>query len=187
MARSPAGAAAAEEEEREEAGAECRGRPRHAAGEEIEVVLNEEGFRGARFEATVAARRSNGYEVVFSTLEARRRGPLLREVVAVADVRPRPPPPPPEREFKLFDLVEAYHDDGWWPGVVSGLLRKWRGEARYAVSLPLFREVHELLASFVRPRREFVCGSWVDTQDVVSNFGEGKPPFQFAPSHIILF
>ena len=130
MARSPA-PPAAEEEDREEAGAGCRGRPRHAVGEKVEVLLNEEGFRGARFEATVAARRpgSGGYEVVFSTLVVHHRGPLLREVVAVADVRPRPPPPPPppEREFKLFDLVEAYHDDGWWPGVVSGLLRKWRG------------------------------------------------------------
>ncbi|XP_025819355.1 uncharacterized protein LOC112895600 isoform X2 [Panicum hallii] len=166
MARSPA----EEEEEREEAGAGCRGRPRHAVGEEVEVLLNEEGFRGARFKATVAARLpgSGGYEVVFSTLDAHRRGPLLREVVAAADVRPRPPPPPPPgREVKLFDLVEAYDKGGWWPGVVSAVLPKWRREARYAVSLPLFREVLKRRASLVRPRREFVCGSWVDAQDVL--------------------
>ncbi|RLN24869.1 hypothetical protein C2845_PM07G10780 [Panicum miliaceum] len=78
-----------------------------------------------------------------------------------------PPPPPPGREVKLFDLVEAYDEGGWWPGVVSGILPKWRREARYAVSLLRFREVLKLRASLVRPRREFVCGSWVDAQDVL--------------------
>ncbi|CAL4956264.1 unnamed protein product [Urochloa decumbens] len=168
MVRSPK----EEEEERdgeEAAGAGCRGRPRCAAGEEVEVLLNEDGFRGARFAATVAARRpgSGDYEVVFSTLVSRRGGPLLRQDVAAADVRPVPPPPPPGRGIEMFDLVEAYHKDGWWPGVVSGFLRKWRGQARYAVSLPRFREVLELRASLVRPRREFVCGRWIDAQDVL--------------------
>ncbi|OEL29364.1 hypothetical protein BAE44_0009616 [Dichanthelium oligosanthes] len=169
MIRSPAA-----EEEGEDAGAGCRGRPRYAVGSEVEVLLTEKGFRGARFEATVAARLpgSGGYEVVFSTLFARRRGPWLREVVAAADVRPRPPPTPPGREIKLFDLVEAYNNDGWWPGVVSGIRpkRRRKQEARYAVSFPLFREVLELSASLVRPRREFVCGRWMDAQDVVSGF-----------------
>ncbi|CAO2179608.1 unnamed protein product, partial [Urochloa humidicola] len=153
----------------EAAGAGCRGRPRYAAGEEVEVLLNGDGFRGARFAATVAARRpgSGGYKVVFSTLVKRRGGPPLWQVVAAADVRPIPPPPPPGRGIEMFDLVEAYHKDGWWPGVVSGILRKWRGQARYAVSLPRFREVLELRASLVRPRQEFVCGRWIDAQDVL--------------------
>ncbi|CAL4949317.1 unnamed protein product [Urochloa decumbens] len=142
MVRSPE----EEEEERdgeEAAGAGCRGRPRYAAGEEVEVLLNEDGFRGARFAATVAARRpgSGDYEVVFSTLVSRRGGPLLRQDVAAADVRPVPPPPPPGRGIEMFDLVEAYHKDGWWPGVVSGFLRKWRGQARYALrGIPLYAE-----------------------------------------------
>ncbi|CAO2170292.1 unnamed protein product [Urochloa humidicola] len=168
MVRSPK-----EEEEgdgEEGAGAGCRGRPRYAKGDKVEVLFNGDGFRGARFAATVAARRprSGDYEVVFSTLVKRRRGPPLRQVVAAADVRPVPPPPPPPgRGFEMFDLVEAYHKDGWRPGVVSGILRKWRGQARYAVSLPRFREVLELRASLVRPRGEFVCGRWIDAQDVL--------------------
>ncbi|CAO2190610.1 unnamed protein product [Urochloa humidicola] len=161
-----------EEGDREEAaGAGCRGRPRYAAGEEVEVLFNGNGFRGARFAATVAARRpgSGGYKVVFSTLVKRRGGPPLRQVVDAADVRPVPPPspPPPGRGIEMFDLVEAYSKGGWWPGVVSGILPKWRGQARYAVSLPRFREVLELRASLVRPRQEFVCGRWIDAQDVL--------------------
>ena len=58
-----------------------------------------------------------------------------------------------------------------------------KAKARYVVLLPLFREVLKLRASFVRPRREFVCGNWVDVQDVVSEFGDH---FQFAPSYIFL-
>lgn len=108
-------------------------------------------------------------ESVSPELIVRRDGPPLREVVGVSELRPRPPPPQPGREFELFDLVEAYNNDGWWPGVVSDIRPKRRRNQakRFAVSLPLFREVLELSASFVRPRREFVYGSWIDAQEVL--------------------
>lgn len=148
--------------------------PRFAVGDEVEVLFTGSGFRGARFEATVTARfpDSRRYEVVYSELIVRRNGPPLREVVGVSELRPRPPPPQPGREFELFDLVEAYNNDGWWPGVVSDIRPKRRRNQakRFAVSLPLFREVLELSASFVRPRREFVYGSWIDAQEVVSKY-----------------
>ncbi|TVU34063.1 hypothetical protein EJB05_15888, partial [Eragrostis curvula] len=164
MARSPA------EADEDDASAESggwRGRPCFAVGAEVEVRLDGPGFRGAHFEATVAARRprSGGYDVVFSTLLARRGGPPLREFAAATHVRPRPPPPPPGRKFKRFDLVEAFHDDGWWPAVVS-VVRQGR-KKRYAVSFPLFREQVDLPASLVRPRREFMFGSWEDAQEVL--------------------
>lgn len=96
-------------------------------------------------------------------------GPKLREVVAAADVRPRPPPPPPGHEVRMFDLVEAFHRDGWWLGVVSGI-RKKEEQCWYAVSFPRFREVVEQEASLVRPRREFLRGRWMDAHDEVSGF-----------------
>ncbi|CAD6238308.1 unnamed protein product [Miscanthus lutarioriparius] len=106
-------------------------------------------------------------------------GPPLREVVAASDVRPRPPPPPPGRELELFDLVEAYHSDGWWPGLVSDIQPKRRRnqETQFAVSLPLFREVVVLSASFVRPSREFVYRSSIDAQEVlrgIPQYAEGS-------------
>ncbi|KAJ1283922.1 hypothetical protein BS78_03G164300 [Paspalum vaginatum] len=167
MARSPA-------EEEEDASTGPGGwprRPRYAVGDEVEVILTEKGFRGARFEATVTARLpgSGDYEVVYSDLVEYRGGPPLLEVVSAANVRLRPPPPPPERDIDMFDLVEAYRNNGWWPGVVSGILpkRRQKQQTRFAVSLPLFREVLEVSASLVRPRREFVCGSWMDAQEVL--------------------
>lgn len=155
--------------------------PRFAVGDEVEVLFTGSGFRGARFEATVTARfpDSRRYEVVYSELIVRRDGPPLREVVGVSELRPRPPPPQPGREFELFDLVEAYNNDGWWPGVVSDIRPKRRRNQakRFAMSLPLFREVLELSASFVRPRREFVYGSWIDAQEVlrgIPQYAEGS-------------
>lgn len=172
MVRSPA-----EEKEGKDAGTASGSWPRtrrYAVGDEVEVLFTGKGYRGARLEATVTAcfPGSGRYKVVYSGLVKRHGGPRLREVVAASDVRPRPPPPPPGRELELFDLVEAYHSDcnGWWPGVISNILPKRRRnqETRFAVSFPMFREVLELSASFVRPRREFVYGTWIDAQEVVS-------------------
>ncbi|KAL6884552.1 hypothetical protein ACP4OV_010488 [Aristida adscensionis] len=166
-------AAAAEEEEASLGSGSWPCRVRYAVGEEVEVRLTGRGFRGAHFEATIAARLpgSRGYEVVFSTLLTSHRGPPLLESVVLTHVRPRPPPAPPGREIKLFDLVEAYENDGWWPSVVSAVVngvRPRKGkELRYEVSLPLFREVLKLPASRVRLRREFVCGRWIDGQEVL--------------------
>uniref|UniRef100_A0A0E0MXZ9 Agenet-like domain-containing protein n=1 Tax=Oryza rufipogon TaxID=4529 RepID=A0A0E0MXZ9_ORYRU len=112
----------------------------------------------------------------------RRGGGPFRETVAACDVRPRPPPPPPPppplaedgaapgRELNVFDMVEAYHREGWWPGVVSAA---WPARGRkaaaamYTVSFPSCREEAKLPASLVRRRRAFVRGRWMDARDVV--------------------
>ncbi|KAM0824339.1 hypothetical protein ACQ4PT_070260 [Festuca glaucescens] len=147
--------------------------PRYAVGSEVEVQIADRGFHGAYYEAIVTARLpdSGGYEVVYSTLVEDGGGGPLREAVAPVNVRPRPSPLPPPGaarcDLNVFDMVEAYHNEGWWPGVVSGA---WPAstvmEPRYAVSLPT-REVVEVVASLVRPRRVFVRGRWMDMQEVV--------------------
>jgi hypothetical protein len=165
MARSPS----KEEEEDATAGSGCwRGQPCFAVGDDVEVRLDEDGFRGAHYEATVVARLpgSGGYEVVLATLLACRGGPPLRENVAATNMRPRPPRRPPGRMFKALDFVEAYHREGWWPGVVSAVRRGRK--PRYSVTFPLFREGVGLPTSLVRRRRNFVCGTWIDAQEVVS-------------------
>lgn len=73
----------------------------------------------------------------------------------------------------MFDMVEAYHREGWWPGVVSAA---WPARGRkaaaamYTVSFPSCREEAKLPASLVRRRRAFVRGRWMDARDVVSQF-----------------
>uniref|UniRef100_A0A0A9DX74 Agenet domain-containing protein n=1 Tax=Arundo donax TaxID=35708 RepID=A0A0A9DX74_ARUDO len=44
----------------------------------------------------------------------------LREHAAAEDVRPQPPAPP-RRGFALHEMVEAFHNEGWWAGVVCGV------------------------------------------------------------------
>jgi hypothetical protein len=166
-------------EEQEEEGAVGAGGllPRFAVGSEVEVLMADRGFHGAYYEATVTARLpdSSGYEVVYSTLVEDGGGGPLREAVAPANLRPRPPPPPPPGaarcDLNIFDMVEAYHNEGWWPGVVSAF---WPAstvrEPRYSVSFPTVPVVLEIVASLVRPRRAFVRGRWMDMQEVVSLF-----------------
>ena len=145
---------------------------RYAVGSEVEVQMADSGFHGAYYEAIITARLpdSGRYEVVFSTLVEEGGGGPLREAVAPANVRPRPSPSGVARGgLNVFDMVEAYHNDGWWPGVVSGAWPAGTvGEPRYAVSFPTVPEVVELVASLVRPRRAFVRGRWIDMQQVVS-------------------
>lgn len=174
MARSPA------EEEDGDASAgsgSWRVRPAFSVGDKVEVRLDGDGFRGAHYVATIAAHRPccGRYQVIYATLVTQDRRTPLREDVASTQVRPPQPPllsrrPRPEPMFKLFDLVEAYHDEGWWPGVVSAVRRG--SKPQYTVTFPLFREEVELKTSLVRRRREFVCGTWMDAQEVVSTIGE---------------
>ncbi|KAB8081861.1 hypothetical protein EE612_003445 [Oryza sativa] len=174
-------------EEAAGSGGQLGGAPLYAVGDEVEVRMDDPGFHGAFYEATVSARLpcSGRYEVMYSTLveggggRGRRGGGPLRETVAACDVRPRPPPPPPPlaedgaapgRELNVFDMVEAYHREGWWPGVVSAA---WPARGRkaaaamYTVSFPSCREEAKLPASLVRRRRAFVRGRWMDARDVV--------------------
>ncbi|KAF0917885.1 hypothetical protein E2562_021611 [Oryza meyeriana var. granulata] len=144
--------------------------------------MDNPGFHGAFYEATVSARLpcSGGYEVMYSTLvEGGGGSGPLREIVAQRDLRPRPAVAAeegmwgaPRREFNVFDMVEANHREGWWPGVVSAAWPARGREARYAVSFPSCRDAVELPASLVRPRRAFVRGRWMDAREVVSRFAE---------------
>nr|CAD1844414.1 unnamed protein product [Ananas comosus var. bracteatus] len=140
------------------------------AGARVEVRSHDDGFRGAWYEATVAAlrrrrRRHLRYVVSYSTLvsDADPSAPLT-EAVASALVRPSPPSASASASFELHQLVEAFHNDGWWAGVVSAVRNPSSG--RYAVSFPNSRELIEFPPSEIRPRMEWVRGEWVPAQDL---------------------
>ncbi|ONK57086.1 uncharacterized protein A4U43_C10F16470 [Asparagus officinalis] len=60
-------------------------------------------------------------------------------------------------------LVEAFHNDGWWRGVVSEVVKGKRGVFR--VSFPSSREEFEFKGKELRELREWVKGNWVAVKD----------------------
>ncbi|PAN10382.1 hypothetical protein PAHAL_2G090600 [Panicum hallii] len=148
-------------------------------GTEVEVRIDDEGFYGSWYEATVvgfdpAAGRGSPakYTVTYSHLEAQ-DGP---DSVAPSHVRPRPPPPPgpgsppstpsPPR-FLLHDFVEAFDCEGWWSGIVFAPAPADPGSP-VTVAFPITREVLLFPAHLVRPRRDYVGGEWAPSRAVIS-------------------
>ncbi|KAG2589176.1 hypothetical protein PVAP13_5NG352900 [Panicum virgatum] len=140
-------------------------------GTPVEVRSDDSGFAGSFYEATVVGYQTSGpgYVVAYSTLtRSGDGGSPLREKAAAADVRPRPPPALP-RGFAVHEMVEAFHNDGWWAGVVSAFSpavpedetseRPWRRV--YRVCFPTTRELLEFEETALRPNRVFQGERWV--------------------------
>lgn len=136
-----------------------------SVGDEVEVQSEDEGFRGAWYEATVVRPlpRHRRHSVVYtSLLEDAVSCRPLHEYVLDSHLRPRHPrrPGPP---FQIHQVVDAFHQDGWWPGVVADV----RG-GRYAVYFPSTREEEEFVESDVRAHLRWVKGQWIsDSEDSV--------------------
>ncbi|KAG1355133.1 DUF724 domain-containing protein 3 [Cocos nucifera] len=148
------------------------------AGDKVEVRCDDEGFRGAWYEATVVRtlpRRRYSVEYVSLVSDADPSEPL-HEIVRRSHVRPQPPPPPSPTHYQVFQRVEVFHNDGWWAGVVS----KLHGEdsRRFTVSFPNTREVMDFPASEIRPLLEwevaeplFSVGAQVEVSWERENYG----------------
>nr|GMD29953.1 DUF724 domain-containing protein 2-like [Ipomoea batatas] len=97
---------------------------RFRRGDLVEVASVQEGFRGSYFAAIVARvlPRVNKYIVEYETLVTENLSAPLCEVVAAAEVRPRPPRVRRRDggEFEVGDLVDAYDNEGWWGGEITG-------------------------------------------------------------------
>ncbi|XP_040257265.1 DUF724 domain-containing protein 7-like isoform X1 [Aegilops tauschii subsp. strangulata] len=158
-------------------------------GAEVEVRSDDPGFAGSFYEATVAghlltAGRRGRYTVAYTTLLADDGDDEpLTETAAAGNVRPRPPPPEAGREFAVHEMVEAFHNDGWWAGVVSAVLprpvidRDRRQPRAYVVTFPTSRETLEFGEADLRPHRVFEGGRWVPAAEVDNGsplFGEGN-------------
>ncbi|KAM0890238.1 hypothetical protein ACQ4PT_027170 [Festuca glaucescens] len=161
-----------------------RGRPKKTpsddsltlpVGAEAELRSNDPGFVGSFYEITVTGHlvSSASYTVAYATLVADDGGPL-EETAAAADVRPRPPPSSARTGFAVHDAVEAFHDEGWWAGVVSAV--PGPGPRVYEVTFPTSRETMEFQETALRPHRVFQAGQWVtaaEADDGSALFREG--------------
>ncbi|KAM0906329.1 hypothetical protein ACQ4PT_016836 [Festuca glaucescens] len=152
-----------------------RGRPKKTpsesltlpVGAEAELRSNDPGFVGSFYEVTITGHlvSSGSYTVAYTTLVDDDGGPL-EETAAAADVRPRPPPSV-LGGFAVHDTVEAFHDEGWWVGVVSAV----PGPRVYEVTFPTSRETIEFEETALRPHRVFQAGQWVPAAEVVLDDG----------------
>ncbi|KAL8104330.1 DUF724 domain-containing protein 3-like [Apium graveolens] len=96
-------------------------------GSRVEVRSDDEGFRGACYVATVTKNpKDNKCQVVYDHLmesEGKDSNPL-EETVDVSCLRPLPPLDKGGYIIKLYDIVDAYHRDGWWKGQVIEILEE---------------------------------------------------------------
>uniref|UniRef100_A0ACD5X6R7 Uncharacterized protein n=1 Tax=Avena sativa TaxID=4498 RepID=A0ACD5X6R7_AVESA len=144
-------------------------------GAEAELRIDDPGLLGSFYEVTVTGHLpSRGrYRVLYSTLVDDDGGPL-EETAPAADVRPRPPPSAgPGRDFALHEAVEAFHNEGWWAGVVSAVPPPGRPRV-YEVVFPTSRETMEFHDTHLRPHRVFKAGRWVPAAEA----GDGSPLFR---------
>ncbi|KAJ3691040.1 hypothetical protein LUZ61_020204 [Rhynchospora tenuis] len=150
---------------------------------EVEVRISSEGFHDSWYEAIVLRHyritRHVKYKVQYVefVLEEGSREKLV-EVVLAKDVRPRAPRrftsngpsfsipnnEDEDSEIKMHDLVEAFHNDGWWHGVISGLRSPDTG--LYTVSFPNSREVFQFKPADIRPQLTFANGLWSPVQRI---------------------
>lgn len=83
--------------------------------------------------------------------------------VAVADhqIRPRPPPQE-ETNFCLMDMVDAFHDMGWWVGDITKALTK----KKYIVTFRFTKEEKEFRHSELRCHLEWIGRQWLTSFSV---------------------
>uniref|UniRef100_A0ACD5W772 Uncharacterized protein n=1 Tax=Avena sativa TaxID=4498 RepID=A0ACD5W772_AVESA len=144
-------------------------KPPLAPGTEVEVRVDDDGFHGSWFEAIVDGflpARGRGsrarYTVTYTHLLSDDSGGTLVEPFPPTHIRPRPPPPSTPVPVRLHDIVEAFHNDGWWSGILLAT-------DPLTAAFPVTREVITFKdPQHVRPRRDYVDGQWVPSQAAVS-------------------
>ena len=151
-------------------------------GSTVEVSLDETGFHGSFYLATIISPcRSGSFLVEYKTLvgNSSEGSEPLREVVSFAELRPLPPPET-KWDFLVGDEVEAYHNDGWWEGVV----KKDLGNGKFAVFFGDSEEQIVFTKKDLRLHRNWVSGKWVPPFED-SESEEGKVT-KFSPCYLLL-
>ena len=141
----------------------------------VEVSSEDEGLRGSWYTATVlrsiSNKSTNNYKMLVeyhNLMADDNPNKPLREFVDAILVRPIPARDPPSRKYRLMEDVDAFHNDGWWEGVVTKVLESSsEGSRRYAVFFRCSREQIEFDPSDLRVHREWVLGDvWVTPLDL---------------------
>ncbi|KAL4556462.1 hypothetical protein LXL04_039115 [Taraxacum kok-saghyz] len=82
-------------------------------GTSVEVIQTEEGLQGSYFAGLVIDRTPGMRKIKYATLQDDNGNPL-EELISFR--RMRPPPPKVNARLTIGDIVDAWHNDGWWVG-----------------------------------------------------------------------
>ncbi|KAK3008057.1 hypothetical protein RJ639_013194 [Escallonia herrerae] len=133
-----------------------------SGGDKVEVSSQADGFVGSYFSATVMSELMNeGYVVQYMRLLKEDMSSPLREIVAADEVRPFPPKIL-ATEFRLGDKVDAFANDGWWVGKITG-----KNGAKYFVYFETTGDEIAYPVSHLRVHQEYVDGKWVSSKNRV--------------------
>ncbi|KAL2483424.1 Plant Tudor-like protein [Forsythia ovata] len=125
-------------------------------GDQVEIASKEEGFVGSYYEARVVTELARKeYIVQYLTLVKDDMSEPLREVVTADEVRP-PPPEMPVTGFRLYDLVDAFDNDGWWVGKITGRIGN-----KYFVYFDSSKDELAYDFELLRMHQDLVDGKWV--------------------------
>ncbi|XVF55296.1 hypothetical protein PTKIN_Ptkin06aG0025600 [Pterospermum kingtungense] len=128
-------------------------------GDLVEVSSKEEGFIGSYFEAMVLTRlNDNTYKVQYKNLveEKDETRPLV-EIVPADEVRPMPPTAAQAIHlFSYLERVDAFDNDGWWVGNITG-----KKGSKYWVYFDTTGDELLYPASRLRYHLEWRNGMWV--------------------------
>ncbi|KAM3232358.1 hypothetical protein P3L10_017717 [Capsicum annuum] len=129
-------------------------------GDEVEVASQEYGFIGSYYKATIVS--STGlyhYRVNYNTLLTDDESAPLEDVVTAAEVRPAPPDQREimaENNFRLYDMVDVFANDGWWFGFISG-----KAGQEYYVYFPTTGDNIAYPSHVLRFHQEWSKGKWI--------------------------
>ena len=141
-------------------------------GDTREVSSDEEGFRGAWFSATILRKVGNvkgkTFLVEYRDLLTDDAKSKLKEKIKAHMIRPEPPPLN-RNCFFLNEEVDAYDQDGWWVGVIYGILP----QNKYIVYLSQTSEKLEYDMTQLRLHQDWTHNKWVNNLEVcVSTYFE---------------
>lgn len=140
-------------------------------GVSVEVSSDEEGFSGAWFPATILRKIGSVFLVEFRDLMTDDEKSKLKEKVKAHLIRPEPPAL--NRQcFFLNEEVDAYDQDGWWKGVVDGILP----QNKYVIYFGQTLEKLEYDITKLRLHQDWIDGKWVSSSENVG-IKEPNPKF----------
>ncbi|XP_062098303.1 DUF724 domain-containing protein 1-like [Humulus lupulus] len=163
-------------------------------GSTVEVWSKEDGFQNAWFSAVRHSRTTNPYSHSFSlsrqeedeayqkrqlkgrhsisTHARRRRQGASFEKIDRFFVRPTPPPPDtePDKPFAQNDVVDAFHHDIWWTGVIINVEND-NYTVRFAIPSDLLYCNHSQL----QPHWDWVDKKWVRSGKQEIKYSKFRP------------